>query len=231
MDQPATIDARQLTREYRRGNEVVAALRGVDLCVRPGERVAIMGPSGCGKSTLLGLIGGLDRPTSGTVLLGGRDLVQASPHELALLRRTAVGFILQTPSLLPMLTVQENVELPLALNGHDARQRSERARELLELVELPEKAGALPEELSGGQQQRVSVARALAQRPQLILADEPAGSLDSATAKVVLSLVAETVKRDGITLIMVTHEADDTQYADRVVHLADGLVVKPGEQR
>jgi len=231
MDQPATVDARQLTREYRRGNEVVAALRGVNLCVRPGERVAIMGPSGCGKSTLLGLIGGLDRPTSGTVLLGGRDLVHASPHELALLRRTAVGFILQTPSLLPMLTVQENVELPLALNGHDTRQRSERARELLELVELSEKADSLSEELSGGQQQRVSVARALAQRPQLILADEPAGSLDSATARVVLSLVAETVKRDGITLIMVTHEADDAQYADRVVHLADGLVVKPGEQR
>lgn len=224
MTTTPAIDARQLTRTYQRGDEVVSALHGIDLLVERGERVAIMGPSGCGKSTLLGLLGGLDTPTSGTILLDGHDLVQASARERTLIRRKFVGFVLQTPSLLPMLTAQENIELPPALNGCTPQERAERARRLLDLVELPEKAAALPEELSGGQQQRVSIARALASRPQLILADEPAGSLDSATAQVILTLMAETVKRDGITLIMVTHEPDDAQYADRVVHLRDGQI-------
>jgi putative ABC transport system ATP-binding protein len=230
MSAPAAVEVRGLTREYRRGSETVAALRGVDLCVAPGERVAIMGPSGCGKSTLLGLIGGLDRPTSGSVLLAGHDLVSASPGEVCLLRRTTIGFVLQNPSLLPALTAQENVELPLALNGWDAVARRNRATELLALVELADKADTLPESLSGGQQQRVSIARALASGPQLILADEPAGSLDSVTAETILSLIARAVAGDAMTLLMVTHEEDDARYADRIVRLKDGLVV-PSEVR
>jgi putative ABC transport system ATP-binding protein len=231
MNGAPAIDARKLTRDYRRGSEIVAALRGVDLRVEQGERVAIMGPSGCGKTTLLGLIGGLDRPTSGTVELCGNDVGGASQRVLALLRRRTVGFVLQTPSLLPMLTVRENVELPLSLDGLGARERYKRAMELLELVELPEKADALPEELSGGQQQRASIARTLAPRPKVILADEPAGSLDSATAEVILTLITRSVKEAGITFVMVTHEAEDSRYADRVVRLADGLIVNSGQDR
>jgi len=218
------IEARAVTREFRRGAEGVAALRGVSLSVQRGETVAVMGPSGCGKSTLLGLLGGLDDPSSGAVLLEGRDLAACSRPERALLRRKAVGFILQNPSLLPMLTVQENVELPLSLARLEPAEISRRVLELLEQVELLEKANALPEELSGGQQQRVAVARALAARPHLLLADEPAGSLDSTTADSVLGVIARAVQQDSIALVLVTHERDDTRFADRVVYLRDGQV-------
>jgi putative ABC transport system ATP-binding protein len=229
MDAPIAIDARQITREYRRGKEQVRALRGVDLRIRVGESVAIMGPSGCGKSTLLGIIGGLDRPTSGSIEVVGRDLIHSSPSEITSLRRTSMGYILQTPSLLPMLTARENVELPLTLNGVDGPTRSARAHELLVQVGLEGKAESLPEELSGGQQQRVSVARALATRPQLILADEPGGSLDTVTAKEVLSLLAGIVAENSLTLVMVTHERSDARYVDRIVQIHDGLLV-PNEK-
>ncbi len=218
------IEARAVTREFRRGSEGVAALRGVSLAVQRGETVAVMGPSGCGKSTLLGLLGGLDDPSSGAVLLEGRDLAACSRSERALLRRKTVGFILQYPSLLPMLTVRENVELPLSLARLAPAEISRRVLELLEQVELLEKANALPEELSGGQQQRVAVARALAARPHLLLADEPAGSLDSTTAGSVLGVIARAVQQDRISLVLVTHERDDTRFADRIVYLRDGQV-------
>jgi putative ABC transport system ATP-binding protein len=223
--QGATVETSGLTREYRRGGAVVAALRGVDLRVEPGERVSIMGPSGCGKSTLLGLIGGLDSPTGGSVLVAGKDLTRASRRELTLLRRSTIGHILQSASLLPMLTARENVELPLALNGVDSAARREQANELLALVDLSDKCDALPEELSGGQQQRVAVARALAPRPQLVLADEPAGNLDMATGEALLSLLTSVVAHGGITFIMVTHEYDDTRFTDRLVRLKDGCIV------
>lgn len=221
----AVIDARDVWRDYQRGTGTVAALRGVDLTVSAGERVAIMGPSGSGKSTLLGLLGGLDRPTAGTITVMGQDLSQCSRQDLALFRRRNIGYVLQQASLLPMLTVQENIELPLMLRGVDRVAREERVGELLDLVGLREKTGALPEELSGGQQQRVSVARALAPRPSLLLADEPAGSLDSITAGAILSLIVQTLERDGIAFVLVTHERDDTRYANRVLMMRDGQMV------
>jgi len=221
----AIIKVSGLTRVYRRGSTVVSALRGVDVCVLPGERVAIMGPSGCGKSTLLGLIGGLDRPTAGTIILAGHDLASCSRPDLARLRRETVGYVPQNAALLPMLTVEENVELPLAILGAEATARRIRVREMLDRVGMDTKARALPEELSGGQQQRVAIARALVARPQVLLADEPAGSLDTLTARSVLELIAEEAGRDNAALVLVTHEHDEAQYAGRVIRMRDGQVL------
>jgi putative ABC transport system ATP-binding protein len=219
------IQTRGLGREYHRGSERVMALNDVDLEVKSAERVAVMGPSGSGKSTLVSLIGGLDSPTAGRVILAGKDLTRISAKELAMLRRNVVSFILQTASLIPMLTVSENIELPLALNGVEQAERTVRSTDLLDLIFLSDKASSLPEELSGGQQQRVAVARAVASRPQLVLADEPAGSLDSETAASVLSLISGICRDEGIALVMVTHEEDDTRHADRVVRLRDGMLI------
>jgi putative ABC transport system ATP-binding protein len=224
----AVVEAQEVTREFHRGSEAVGAVRGISLSVQRGETLAIMGPSGSGKSTLLCLLGGLDDPSSGCVLLDGRDLATCSRTERAILRREAVGFILQNPSLLPMLTVRENIELPLSLArtrpGTGSSLDENRVLELLEQVGLLDKMNALPEELSGGQQQRVAVARALAARPHLLLADEPAGSLDTATANSVLGVIARAVEHDGISLVLVTHERDDTRFADRVIYLRDGRI-------
>jgi putative ABC transport system ATP-binding protein len=224
-------EAHSLRREFRLGSSAVSALRGVDLSVGPGERVAIMGPSGCGKSTLLSLIGGLDRPTSGTVILAGQDLSAFSRTELAHLRRACVGYVPQSAALLPMLTVAENVELPLALLGEEPGARAQRVHDLLERVELADKAQALPEELSGGQQQRVAIARALAARPRIVLADEPTGSLDSVTAQAILRLMVDEAARERAAILMVTHEEDEAQYADRVVQMRDGLILVGEETR
>jgi putative ABC transport system ATP-binding protein len=218
-------EAQSLRRDYRAGSSVVQALRGVDLSVGTGERVAIMGPSGCGKSTLLSLIGGFDRPTSGAVILAGQGLSALSRAELAHLRRARVGYVPQSAALLPMLTVEENVEFPLALLGEESTARNQRVRALLERVELADKARALPEELSGGQQQRVAIARALAARPRILLADEPTGSLDSVTAQAILRLMVEEAQREHAAILMVTHEEDEAQHADRVVQMRDGLIL------
>jgi putative ABC transport system ATP-binding protein len=213
-----------LTKDFSRGDEIVPALRGVDLEVERGARIAIMGPSGGGKSTLLSMIGGLDWPTFGSVQIDGRDITKGSRAELVALRRSTVSMILQSPSLLPMLTTQENVELPMALNGVERGERSRRAHELLEQAGIADKADSLPEELSGGQQQRASVMRALANRPRLLLADEPAGSLDSETGAAILDLIFESAIRDSITLLMVTHDQSDASHADRIIRIKDGRI-------
>lgn len=214
-----------LTREYQVGHNKVTALGGVDIAIRKGEFVAIMGPSGCGKSTLLNLVGGLDQPTAGHVLLEGQDLAGFNEEELASLRRQKIGFIFQRHDLFPILTARENIEFPMLLAGMPRDKRRTRADELLELVSLSEKAEHLPEELSGGQQQRIGIARALANTSSILLADEPTGNLDSVTAEDVIgSLIALSQARD-LTLIMVTHDPEVASHADRILQLKDGHLV------
>ena len=218
-----------LTREYRVGHDTVTALSGVDIAIQKGEFVAIMGPSGCGKSTLLNLIGGLDQPTDGHVLLEGQDLAEFNEEELAAMRRQKIGFIFQRHDLFPILTARENIEFPMLLAGTPQDERRERSDGLLSLVDLADKADHLPDELSGGQQQRIGIARALANASSILLADEPTGDLDSATAEDVIdSLISLSQARD-LTLIMVTHDPEVAANADRILQLKDGhLVTKNG---
>jgi ABC-type lipoprotein export system ATPase subunit len=214
-----------LTREYRVGHDTVSALGGVDIKIQKGEFVAIMGPSGCGKSTLLNLIGGLDQPTAGQVLLEGQDLAGFSEEELAALRRQKMGFIFQRHDLFPILTARENIEFPMLLAGTPHADRKERSDGLLNLVDLADKADHLPDELSGGQQQRIGIARALANASSILLADEPTGNLDSATAEDMIdSLIALSQARE-LTLIMVTHDPEVAAHADRILQLKDGQLV------
>ena len=218
------IQVEGLEKVYRLGSVDVPALRGVDISIRQGEMVAIMGPSGSGKSTLMNILGCLDRPTSGRYLLGGADVGAMNDDELAEIRRGRVGFVFQTFNLLTRMTAQENVELPLLYSGRD--RRSERALEALERVGLGERARHRPTELSGGEQQRVAIARALVNQPSLILADEPTGNLDSKVGQEIMSIFGELNKNEGITVILVTHDADISAAARRVIGLRDGLVVR-----
>lgn len=222
------LSTKGLTREYRVGQSVIAALSAVDITLQRGEFVAIMGPSGCGKSTLLNLIGGLDQPTAGQVLLDGHDLANFNEEQLAALRRNKMGFIFQRHDLFPVLTARENVEFPLLLADVAPADRRARAEELLALVGLAAKGEHLPEELSGGEQQRVGIARALANRPALLLADEPTGNLDSATAEEVLAALESIAREHGLTLVMVTHDPESAARADRTIYLRDGRLVGIG---
>jgi putative ABC transport system ATP-binding protein len=215
--------ARALTRRYGEGETAVQALRGVDLDVRSRELVAVMGPSGSGKSTLMHLLAGLDRPTSGTVAIGGVEIGGLDDGELTRLRRKHIGFIFQFFNLLPMLDVQENVLLPLAIAG----EKPERAwlEELLDRVGLQHRRSHRPAELSGGEQQRVAIARALISRPTILLADEPTGNLDSKTGGEILQM-RTSVDSYGQTTVMVTHDPRAASIADRVLFIADGLLVR-----
>ena len=217
------LEARQLAKTYETGGAKVLGLRGVDISIERGEFVAIMGPSGCGKSTLLNLLAGLDRPTAGEVWLDGQRIDDLSETDLARLRRRKVGFVFQFFNLVPTLSAVENVELPLLLVGRRRREARRSANELLSDLGISEKHGAAPAQLSGGQQQRVALARALANRPDVVLADEPTGNLDSAAARDVLGLFREARHR-GQTLLLVTHDASVASAADRVIMLRDGLV-------
>lgn len=223
------LQTRNLTRSYRVGRDIIRALDDINLAIRPGEFVAIMGPSGCGKSTLLNLIGGLDHPSSGVVCVDGDDLATYSEERLAALRRAKLGFIFQRHDLFPVLTARENVEFPLLLAGLAIKERRTRASTLLGLVGLTEKAEHLPDELSGGQQQRVGLARALANQPTILLADEPTGNLDSATANDVLDALIASVQGQGLTLVMVTHDPEVAARADRIVRLQDGRLIADEE--
>jgi predicted ABC-type transport system involved in lysophospholipase L1 biosynthesis ATPase subunit len=202
----------------------VYALRGVSLDVLPGERVALLGKSGSGKSTLLNLLGGIDRPTSGTLQVAGRELGRLSGRELARFRSAAVGMIFQSFNLIPSRTALENVELPMIFAGRAPRDRRAEGRRALEAVGLGERLGHLPSQLSGGEAQRVAVARALVNHPEILLADEPTGNLDSATAHEVIDLLTEHVRARGTTLLLVTHDEELARTCtDRVVRLKDGL--------
>jgi ABC-type lipoprotein export system ATPase subunit len=219
-----TIEINDLKRRFERGDDDVWALRGIDLAIAPGEFVALVGPSGSGKSTLLNLLGGLDRPSSGELWVAGLPLHSADGKERTAHRRHRVGFIFQSFNLLPRLTAVENVAIPLTLAGIPQAERQARAKAMLEKVGLGHRLDHYPSELSGGEQQRTAVARALIHKPSLILADEPTGNLDSATGEEVMTLLQELNREQGITLIVVTHDAEVAAYADRVVHLRDGQV-------
>jgi putative ABC transport system ATP-binding protein len=222
------LEAKNLAKTYETGGAKVLGLRGVDISIERGEFVAIMGPSGCGKSTLLNLLAGLDRPTAGEVWLDGERIDGLSETDLARLRRRKVGFVFQFFNLVPTLSAVENVELPLLLVGRRRREARQSANELMSALGIPGKEEAAPAELSGGQQQRVALARALANRPDVVLADEPTGNLDSAAARDVLWLFREARSR-GQTLLLVTHDASVASAADRVITLRDGLVADETE--
>ena len=216
--------ARGLRKAYGKGEGLVRAVDGVDLDIAAGETVAIMGPSGCGKSTLLHLLGGLDRPSAGEVLLHGRRIDDISEKALARMRRTAVGFVFQSFHLMEELTAIENVELSALLAGHSPRAARRRAADLLDQVGLADRARFLPAALSGGQRQRVAVARALSNEPLVVLADEPTGNLDSAATLDVLQLF-ESLHKSGQTLVIVTHDARIAATADRLISMRDGVFV------
>lgn len=215
-----------VVKRYRRGGEDVVALGGVGLAVSSGEIVAVVGPSGSGKSTLLHLAGGLDVPDRGHVQVDGRDLAGLSVAERAVLRRREIGFVFQFFHLLPNLTVAENVELPLLLDGR--RRRRDRVRDLIERVGVVHRADHLPSELSGGEMQRTAIARALVAEPALVLADEPTGNLDAGTGKAVLTMLGEVVNESETALVIVTHDEAATALASRVLHLADGRLDASG---
>jgi len=214
-----------LTRIYGSGETAVTALDHVNLSVRQGEFLAVMGPSGCGKSTLLHLVGGLDRPTSGRVLVDGHDLSTLDDDTLTTLRRRKIGFVFQFFNLIPVLTALENVALPLVLDGVPLAEARACAVEWLERVGLGDRLTHRPDQLSGGQQQRVAIARALVTNPLLILADEPTGNLDTRSGDEVAALLRQVVTQWGRTVMMVTHDPRIAAYADRIVFLKDGRVV------
>jgi putative ABC transport system ATP-binding protein len=213
-----------LTRRYKMGDTFVDALRGVDLTIARGEFVALMGPSGSGKSTVLNLIGGLDRPTSGQVWINGTELSAGDELTLTRHRRQHVGFVFQSFNLLPRLTAEENVALPLMFSGVPENERRARARALLERVGLGARLTHRPTELSGGEQQRVAIARALVGQPDILLADEPTGNLDTVTGAEIMGLLQELNQERGLTLLVVTHDPEVAAFADRIVKLRDGQV-------
>ncbi len=218
------LSARELRREYAVAGKPVAALRGISLDIAAGEYVAIVGPSGCGKSTLLNLLGAIDRPSSGSLQIAGRDVATLSDADATKFRLTQIGFVFQRFYLMPTLTAAENIELPMAEAGVARAAREARARELLGYVGLDGRAEHRPFQLSGGEQQRVAVARALANRPALLLADEPTGELDARTGAEMIEMFAR-LNADGTTLVVVTHDEDLAKAAKRVVHLRDGAIV------
>ncbi len=221
----AIIQVESVRKQYRLGQVTVEALAGVDFAVNEGEFVAIMGPSGSGKSTLLHLLGGLDQPTNGEVTLAGKRLSVLKDDAITLVRRRNVGFIFQFYNLVPTLTAEENIALPLIIDGKRVSAHQARIDQLLNLVGIADRRHHKPDQLSGGQQQRVAIARAFVMQPSIVLADEPTGNLDSKSGDDVLTLLRRSCDEFGQTIIMVTHDPKAASYADRVVFLKDGRIV------
>jgi putative ABC transport system ATP-binding protein len=220
------IRARELAKELPLGKHTVHALRGVDLDIYAGEMVSIVGPSGSGKSTLLGLIGGLDTPTRGTIEIDGVDITRMNEDQLTEIRNEKIGFIFQFFNLIPTLTALENVALPIQFARHRNFNADKRAKELLTTLGLSDRMHHRPSELSGGQQQRVAIARALANNPPLLLADEPTGNLDTESGTMVLETLKQIQHDSGTTVVIVTHDPDLAEFADRIVTLVDGEIVQ-----
>jgi putative ABC transport system ATP-binding protein len=216
------LQAIEVVRDYPSGDTIIHALRGVNLAADPGQLVAVRGRSGSGKTTFLNILGGLDHPTSGRVIIDGHEVSSMSEDELVDVRRRSVAFIFQSFGLVPILSAAENVEIPLRLVRTPARERDGRVRDLLELVGLGGRMKHRPHELSGGEQQRVAIARALANRPRILLADEPTGQLDSETGHVIMMLLRDVVRTEGVTAVVATHDPVMLDVADRVVELRDG---------
>src|SRR5215472_6221249 len=226
---PPAIRLESVSRRYTMGESLIRAVNDVSLIVPSGEFLALLGSSGSGKSTLLNLIAGLDRPSSGAVVANGQDLSKMSSLELARYRRQTVGMVFQSFNLLPRMTLEENVELPLRLAEVERGERAARVREALEHVRLSKRMGHRPSELSGGEQQRTAIARALVNRPRILLADEPTGNLDSATGEAILTLLREIQKNPGMTIVMVTQErALAERFADRLAVMGDGKLLSNG---
>lgn len=220
------IQTQSLTKTYGKGDTAVTALAGLNININAGEFVAVMGPSGCGKSTLLHLIGGLDRPTSGRVMIDGHDLTDLNDAKLTELRRRKMGFVFQFFNLIPVLTAVENAALPLTLDGAKPAAAKQKADEWLRKVGLGDRLSNRPDQLSGGQQQRVAVARALVAEPALVLADEPTGNLDSKAADEIAMLLRQVADEWNRAVLMVTHDPRIAAYADRIIFLKDGTVVE-----
>ena len=222
MNEPL-IKITNIKRDFTLGNEIVYVLKGIDLQINKGEYVALMGPSGSGKSTLMNLLGCLDTPTSGEYILNGKRVSEMVDDELAEIRNKEIGFVFQTFNLLPRTTALDNVALPMIYAGYSKSERRERATEVLKQVNLADRMDHQPNQLSGGQRQRVAVARALVNKPSIILADEPTGNLDSKTSIEIMNLFGE-IHKNGNTVILVTHEEEIAEYAHRVIRLRDGLI-------
>lgn len=215
-----------ITRVYQIGKLETRALQGVNLSIASGEFTSLVGPSGSGKTTLLQMIGCLDQPTSGRVLVNGKDVTRLNRNQRADMRRENIGFIFQFFALIPTLSAYENIEMPLLLNGQGVSERKERVMELLKAVDLLDRAKNRPDQLSGGQQQRVAIARALAPKPALILADEPTANLDTENGKQVMDIMQKLNKETGVTFVFATHDPRVIKYATRVVTLQDGLITR-----
>lgn len=216
-----------LKKFYGNGENQVKALNGVSLSIEQGEFIAIVGTSGSGKSTLLHMLGGLDRPTEGRVFVDDKDIFTLKDEALTIFRRRKIGFVFQAFNLVPVLNVYENIVLPIELDGNEVDGAY--VEQITEVLGLSEKKNSMPSQLSGGQQQRVAIARALASKPTILLADEPTGNLDSKTSQDVLSLLKITGQKFGQTIVMITHNEEIAQMADRIIHIEDGLIVKAGE--
>lgn len=227
---PEFIEIKGLTKKYRLGREIITALNDVDLMISEGEFLCILGTSGSGKTTLLHIMAGLERPNRGEVTIRGTNLTKMKEKDMAFFRRRYMGFIFQSYHLIPTLTAMENVALPLLFDCIAKKERVKRAKDILIQLGLQDRLKNKPMEMSGGQQQRVSIARAMVNNPKIIFADEPTGNLDSKISKEIMSILTQKVKASGVTLIMVTHDLEIAEYADRVLHMVDGEIVKITEK-
>ena len=225
-DAPVVLETKGLIKKYKVGSEVITALAGVDIKIYKGEFVAVLGTSGCGKSTLLNMISGLERPTKGDIIIGSTRINKVSERNMARFRSREMGFIFQAYNLIPSLTAMENVTLPLMLQGVSKKKREKRAKAMLIELGLGKRLHNKPSQLSGGQQQRVAIARSLVTEPKIIFADEPTGNLDTKTTIEILSFLQQIVRKRQCTLIMVSHDLEVAQYADRIIHMRDGKVIK-----